>query len=119
MFSPSKSLLIIACFHCAIAENEYSAAAPSNHDDIQILANIVSLYTAKIHKYNRQLITIEYSADNFEQTRRQMDLLQAILASTNQQPVTYVVLDLNVFRERLHSYRGLSLMFVDSSRIFR
>lgn len=98
---------------------EHFAIVPSGLDDIHILASIVKFYTAKIQKYNRQLITIEFTADTFEQARKQSDVIQAILASTNQQPVTYVILDMGVFRERLHSYRGLSLMFVDSSRVFR
>lgn len=119
MFSVLRFLLILSCAQHITAKYESFHTEPKDFDDIHVLADFLKYYISIVHGYNRQLISIKYSATSIEQTEKQSDIIRLMVEYAKDIRITYTFLDLNRYPNNLNNLRGLNILLVDNPNVFR
>lgn len=120
MFSAVQaSFIVVLSVQHTIALHQNLNVEPNRHDDVHILADILKNYIARFQRDTRRLVSIESSADTFEQTHKQADIIRTVLDYTKDLPFTYSILNLHKKSSQLSSYWSFNIIIVDSARIFR
>lgn len=120
MFSALRALFIVVLsVQHTIALHQNLNVEPNRHDDVHILADILKYYIARFQRDTRRLVSIESSANTFEQIHKQADIIRTVLDYTKDLPFTYSILNLHQKSSQLSAYWSFNILMVDSARIFR
>lgn len=119
MFQVSKIFILFTLIQYICGFHESLLPDRKQFDDIYILSQMIENCIAKVRCENRQLVALKPMALSDEQTRKQSDLIQALLSSSKPMETCYMRLDLVLYPKNLSRHRGFNIILTDNSKLFR